>query len=63
METTQIEGYLSLDECRDNIKMLADAINGDISSVLVNEMRIESLRSLLNLFEEYNNQLDKGVSK
>ena len=52
-----IEGMQSLDECRESIKFHATNIMKDISSTGVNQARINSLRSLLNLFEEYNEQL------
>lgn len=54
MKNLQIEGCLSLDECRENISLLAKKVSLDISSTFVNSKRIESLRCLLDLFEKYN---------
>lgn len=52
-----IEGFQSLDECRSSILGIATHLNKDISSTWINEARILSLRSLIDLFEQYNNQL------
>ena len=60
MET--ITDMLSLDECRESIKLHADNIHRDISSTFFNTNRIETLRSLLDLFEEYNEILKKEDS-
>jgi len=61
METVKgvetIEGMQSLDECRASIKQLAERINDDISSTVINDARIKSMRVLLDLFEEYNNEI------
>jgi len=61
METVKdvetIEGMQSLDECRASIKQLAERINDDISSPVINDARIKSMRVLLDLFEEYNNEI------
>jgi hypothetical protein len=53
-----IEGMQSLDECRASIKNIADNIFNDISSTLINSKRIESMRSLIDLFTVYNKQLE-----
>ena len=53
-----IEGIQSLDECRESIKFHAENIASDISSTMVNRGRINSLRSLLVLFEQYNDMMD-----
>ena len=52
-----IDGMISLDECRRAIEFHAHNINMDMSSFLCNSNRIESLRSLLDLFEQYNKLL------
>jgi len=54
-----IDGLLSLDECREAIEFHAYNINMDMSSFLCNRGRIESLRSLLDLFEQYNKLLSE----
>jgi hypothetical protein len=54
MEIPTINGMLSLDECMENIKLIACNLAKDISSPLINNKRVESLRALLDLFEEYN---------
>ena len=56
-EVEPIEGLLSLDECRKAIELHAHNINMDMSSLMINNARIESLRTLLDLFEAYNNTL------
>ena len=58
-EIDNIEGMTSLDECRRAIEFHAYNINMDISSFLCNNGRIESLRSLLDLFEQYNKLLSE----
>lgn len=40
--------------------MLSDNISNDISSSLINEKRIESMRSLLDLFEMYNDMIRRS---
>ena len=52
-----IEGMLSFDECRASIEFHAHKINSDVFSTWINQSRIESLRTVLDLFEEYNQQL------
>ena len=52
-----ITGFQSLQECRQSILTLAKNIEGDISSTIVNAARIASMRSLLELFEKYNDIL------
>ena len=61
LETPEVEtlpGLLSLDECRKSIEFHAHNINMDMSSQMINSARIESLRSLLSLFELYNGKLN-----
>jgi len=53
----RISGRLTFDQCRSNIRLHADNIAKDVSSSLINQKRIDSLRSLLNLFEKYNNKI------
>lgn len=62
-EDLTIDGFLSLNECREAIKRLAGNIAGDISSTMVNGKRIESLRVLVDLFENYNNILKRKEDK
>ena len=57
-EVETIDGLLSFDECRKSIEYHAHNINMDVSSQMVNNGRIKSLRSLLSLFELYNNKLN-----
>ena len=52
-----IDGFQSLQECRQSILALAKNIESDISSTIVNDARIASMRSLLDLFEKYNAML------
>ena len=47
----------SLNECRESIRSLAISVSVDITSTLVNTNRITSMRSLLDLFEQYNEML------
>lgn len=55
----KISGCLSLSECRKSISDTGTRINKDISSTMTNAARIKSMRSLLDLFEEYNTILIK----
>ncbi len=56
-----IPGLMSLSECREEIAFHANNINNDISSTLVNNGRINSLRAVLDLFEQYNDKIiEKG---
>jgi len=50
----RIKGRMSFDDCREMIAMYGNRINNDISSKIVNQAVINSLRSLLDLFEQYN---------
>ena len=52
-----IPGLLSLSECREAIAFHGGKVNKDISSTFINQGRIETLRSLLDLFEQYNNKI------
>ena len=52
-----IPGLLSVSGCREAISFHGNNINGDISSTFVNSARIDALRSLLDLFETYNNKI------
>jgi len=53
----------SLAECRKSIQDIAIRINNDISSTMINQGRIDSLRALLDLFEEYNKILIEQKEK
>ena len=53
----QSEDIMTFEECRASIEFHARNINSDASSTLINTMRIASLRSVLNLFEKYNDIL------
>ena len=53
----RISRKLTFDQCRSNIKLHADNIARDVSSSMINQKRVDSLRSLLNLFEKYNNKI------
>ena len=63
IDFTLTPGCQSLNECRENIRMLADSISKDVSSTFVNEGRINSLRVLLTLFEDYNSFMKKQGRK
>ena len=52
-----IPGFLSLSKCRESIAFHANNINRDISSTFVNSARIDTVRRLLDLFEEYNDKM------
>ena len=56
-EVPTIDGLQSFSECRKNIKRLAINISNDISNTAVNTNRALSIRSLLELFERYNEKL------
>lgn len=58
-----IEGYLSFDGCRKDIELHAKNININVSNTLINNGRIISLRSLLGLFESYNDLLRESELK
>lgn len=51
------KGYQPLEECIHSIKMHATNISKDMTSTVVTQGRIASLRSVLDLLEHYNNQL------
>ena len=51
----RIKGRMSLGDCREMTAMYGNRINNDISSKAV----INSLRSLLDLFEQYNQIIEK----
>jgi len=52
------DGLQTLTECKNSIKELGDNIgNSDMTSCLTTSYRIHSMRVLLDLFEDYNNQL------
>ena len=58
-----IPGMLSLEECRAAIEHHGKLINSDIHYIEVNTVRINSMRALVDLFEQYNNLLtDMGDS-
>ena len=49
--------FQPLDECRKNILRMAELINDNISSPSNNSRWIESMRSVIDLFERYNESL------
>lgn len=59
MKTKTIEGKLPLEECLFAITVHARNMRKDTSSTLANTGRIVSMRALLDLFEEYNEQLEQ----
>lgn len=48
-----IEGCQSLEECRESMLQIAQRIKNDVSSTMINRARIESMKSLLDLFSGY----------
>ena len=56
-QVVTIPGMESLEECQESIATHAINMSKDVSSTLVNKNRITSLRSLLDLMEEYNDQI------
>ena len=52
-----IEGMMSPKECCEQISMLSNNILKDQSSILINDGRAISLKSLANLFLEYNKRM------
>jgi len=58
-ELPTIDGMLSPQGCVEAIKFHATNMSADQSSPMVNHGRLESLRSLLDLFNQYNNEFIK----
>jgi len=57
------EDCQTLEECLNSIEKTGTSIrNSDMTSTFIVEMRILSMRTLLNLLEVYNNQL-KDIEK
>lgn len=53
-----IDGMQSPIECLDSIVNLASSMRRDQNEPEFNSRRIASMRSLLDLFEEYNNKME-----
>lgn len=52
------DGFQNLTECQASIKTLGRTIgDSDMTSTFINEQRLISMRTMLDLFENYNNQL------
>lgn len=52
------DGFQNIFECKQSIQNTGNNIgNSDMSSPFITQKRIESMRSLLDLLEDYNNQL------
>ena len=52
------DGIQNVNECRESIFNISKAlIESDLTSTFITNGRIETLRRLLNLMENYNNQL------
>lgn len=53
----QITGFLTMEDCLSAIARTGINMYKDNTSIFINEKRIESMRSLLDLFETYNRMI------
>ena len=55
-----IDGYMSFEECLIEIKNIGQRIFNDTSSTWINDNRIKSMKSLLELFDLYNKEIERA---
>ena len=56
-EVITIDGCIGFDECLNEILHIAKLIHENSEQSWVNTVRIRSIRSVIGLFEDYNNQI------